>query len=123
MAGNCWHAMTHAGELGNTLPLARATPTTVTPTVGKSGVGSRRPRAYAAPRAAERDAAAANLAADEAELTIRGSKGSAMRSDGGEFEILLPPGGSIELAYHVVPALRRCRSIAQGALFNGTVRT
>ena len=88
--------MTHAGELGNTLPLARAIPTTVTPKVGKSGVGSRKPRAYAAPR---------------------------LRSDGGEFEGLLPPGGSVELAYHVVPALRRCRSIAQGALFNGTVRT
>ena len=96
MADNCWHAMTHAGGLGNTLPLARAIPIIGITAAGKSEVDSQQHMAYVVPQP---------------------------RNDVGESERLWQPGRYIEPAYHVVPARGQCRSIGQDVLSNGTVRT
>ena len=96
MADSCWHETTHAGVLGNTLPLARATPITVTTAAGKSEVDSQRHMAYAVPQP---------------------------RHDVVEFVRSWQQGRHIAEAYHAAPAHSQCRSIGRDALSRGTART
>ena len=83
---------THAVVLGNTLPLARATPITATTAAGKSEVDSQRHMAYAVPQP---------------------------RHDVVEFVRSWQQGRHIAEAYHAAHANSQCKSIGRDALLRG----